>query len=190
MVPMKGSDRLRENIAALYNGPDVTKDSILTTNGGIVANQIVLQSLLAHEDHVIVMYPTYEELYQTPRMLGAEVTFGSLSFQGRAARFGIPSIVNKEITRMIVLNSPNNPTGAHLSLELQREIVRIAEEHDLIISCDEVFYPLFRLGDPDCPQSFLDLEYEKTVVIGSLSKAYSLAGTRTGWIASTNKEIL
>jgi aspartate/methionine/tyrosine aminotransferase len=81
---------------------------------------------------------------------------------------------------MIVLNSPNNPTGAHLSLQMQRDIVHIAEEHDLIIFCDEVFYPLFRLGDADTPRSFLDLGYKKTVVIGSLSKAYSLAGTGLG----------
>lgn len=188
---MRGSNSLRENIAALYSHPDVTKESILTTNGGIVANQIVLQSLLSRDDHVIVMYPTYEQLYQTPRMLGAEVTLWKLDPSdgwGLDLAFLRSSI--KENTKMVVLNSPNNPTGAHLSPEMQRDIVRVAEEYDLIIFCDEVFYPLFRLQDADLPQSFLDLGYGKTVVIGSLSKAYSLAGTRTGWIASANKEIL
>lgn len=189
--PMRGSGRLRENIASLYNNPDVTRDSILTTNGGIVANQIVLQSLLSSDDHVIVMYPTYEQLYQTPRMLGVEVTLWKLDPSGGWGldmAFLRSSV--KENTKMIVLNSPNNPTRAYLSLEMQRGIVRIAEEHNLIIFCDEVFYPLFRLGDADVPRSFLDLGYGKTVVIGSLSKAYSLAGTRTGWIASASKEIL
>ncbi|KAL3431419.1 pyridoxal phosphate-dependent transferase [Aspergillus tetrazonus] len=163
-----GSDRLRENIAALYSNPTVTKDSILTTNGGIVANQIVLQALLSPGNHVIVMYPTYEQLYQTPRMLGAE-----------------------ENTKMIVLNSPNNPTGAHLSVEKQQDIIAIAQENDLIIFCDEVFYPLFRLSAKQPPpQSFIDLGYKNIVIIGSLSKAYSLAGTRVGRIASTSKDLL
>lgn len=189
--PMRGSDRLRENIALLYNNPNVTKNSILTTNGGIVANQIVLQSLLSRDDHIIVMYPTYEQLYQTPRMLGAEVTLWKLDpSRGWGLDLAFLRSSIKKNTKMIVLNSPNNPTGAYLSLAMQHDIVRVAEEHDLIIFCDEVFYPLFRLEDADCPRSFLDLGYGKTVVIGSLSKAYSLAGTRTGWIASANKEIL
>lgn len=188
---MRGSDCLRERIAALYHHPDVTKDSILTTNGGIVANQIVLQSLLSREDHAIVMYPTYEQLYQTPRMLGTEVTLWRLDpSKGWGLDLAFLRSSIKGNTRAIVLNSPNNPTGAHLSPEMQRDIVRIAEEHDLIIFCDEVFYPLFRLRDAELPKSFLDLNYKKTVVIGSLSKAYSLAGTRIGWIASKDKELL
>ncbi|CAG8927358.1 unnamed protein product [Penicillium salamii] len=137
------------------------------------------------------MYPTYEQLYQTPRMVGADVTLWKLDDSrgwGLDLAFLRSSI--RENTKMIILNSPNNPTGAHLSLEMQRDIIRIAEEHDLIVFCDEVFYPLFRLEDGEIPRSFLDLGYEKTVVIGSLSKAYSLAGTRTGWIASTNQQIL
>ncbi|GKZ94751.1 hypothetical protein AnigIFM59636_008477 [Aspergillus niger] len=191
--PMRGSDHLRQNIAALYRNPAVTKDSILTTNGGIVANQIVLQALLSRDDHAIVMYPTYEQLYQTPRMLGAEVTLWKLDpSEGRwqlDLAFLRSSI--KANTRMIVLNSPNNPTGAHLSPQMQREIISIAQEHDLIVFCDEVFYPLFRLEEQALqPQSFLDLGYHKAIVIGSLSKAYSLAGTRIGWIASTDQGLL
>lgn len=188
---MKGSDRLRDNIAALYNSNQVTRESILTTNGGIVANQIILQSLLSPKDHAIVMYPTYEQLYQTPRMVGADVTLWKLDDSKEwTLNLAFLQSAIRENTTMIVLNSPNNPTGAYLSQEMQRDIIRIVEEHDLIVFCDEVFYPLFRLGDDDVPSSFLDLGYEKTVIIGSLSKAYSLAGTRTGWIASTHREIL
>ena len=193
---MRGSDRLRENIAALYSNPTVTKDSILTTNGGIVANQIVLQALLSPDDHAIVMYPTYEQLYQTPRMLGAEVTLWKLNpCAGTGSNWGLDlSFLRssiKENTKMIVLNSPNNPTGAHLPAQMQQDIIAIAREHDLIIFCDEVFFPLFHFNaNQPPPQSFIDLGYKKTVVISSLSKAYSLAGTRVGWIASTNDDLL
>ncbi|PYH85406.1 PLP-dependent transferase [Aspergillus uvarum CBS 121591] len=193
--PMRGSDRLRQNIAALYRSPTVTQESILTTNGGIVANQIVLQALLSADDHVVVMYPTYEQLYQTPRMLGAEVTLWKLTpssspedkWEWTLDLAFLRSAI-KPNTKMLVLNSPNNPTGAHLSADMQKQILAIAAEHDLIVFCDEVFYPLFRMEDP--PSSFLDLNYDKAIVIGSLSKAYSLAGTRTGWIASANSELL
>ncbi|KAH8434476.1 uncharacterized protein LDX57_012121 [Aspergillus melleus] len=192
--PMRGSDSLRKNIAALYRNPAVTRDSVLTTNGGIVANQVILQALLSRDDHVIVMYPTYEQLYQTPRMLGAEVTLWKLSPSEGGWELDLAFLRSsiKANTRMIVLNSPNNPTGAHLSAMMQREIVSIAEEHSLMVFCDEVFYPLFRpeKETPQMPQSFLDLGYSKAIVIGSLSKAYSLAGTRTGWIATTNRDML
>ncbi|PYI10950.1 aspartate aminotransferase [Aspergillus sclerotiicarbonarius CBS 121057] len=189
--PMRGSDQLRQNIAALYRDTAVTMESILTTNGGIVANQILLQALLSAGDHVVVMYPTYEQLYQTPRMLGAEVTLWKLDpVGGWTLDVALLRSFIKENTKMIVLNSPNNPTGAHLSATMQQDIIDIAEEHDLIVFCDEVFYPLFRLEEEARPRSFLDLGYRKAIVIGSLSKAYSLAGTRTGWIASTNQDLI
>lgn len=161
---MRGSDRLRENIAALYSSPVVTKDSILTTNGGIVANQIVLQALLSPDDHAIVMYPTYEQLYQTPRMLGAEVTLWKLEPSGNrwSLDFDFLRSSIKENTKMIVLNSPNNPTGAHLPAGMQQDIIDIARENDLIIFCDEVFYPLFRLDV---------ISFDKEGIIGSLRKS-------------------
>lgn len=73
------------------------------------------------------------------------------------------------------------------------EIVEIAREHSLIIFSDEVYRPLFHStspSDPEFPPSILSLGYEKAIATGSLSKAYSLAGVRIGWIASRSREII
>lgn len=73
------------------------------------------------------------------------------------------------------------------------EVVEIAREHGLTILSDEVYRPLFHSigpADPNFPPSLLSLGYEKAVVTGSLSKAYSLAGIRVGWIASKSSEIM
>ncbi|KAF7557706.1 hypothetical protein G7Z17_g445 [Cylindrodendrum hubeiense] len=190
--PARGSGSLRTNIAALYPNHTALKENILTTNGGIVGNQVVLQALLSPKDHVICMYPTYEQLYQTPTIIGAEVTLWRLDGANEWALdldFLRSSI--KANTKMIILNSPNNPTGAYLSRDMQKSIVEVAKEHDLILFCDEVFRPLFRLDDQNqVPGSFLELDYENALVVGSLSKAYSLASVRVGWIASKSSKLL
>lgn len=66
-------------------------------------------------------------------------------------------------------------------------------EKDIIIHSDEVYRPLFHSigpGDPEFPPSMLNLSYPKILVTGSMSKAYSLAGIRVGWIASRSQELL
>jgi aspartate/methionine/tyrosine aminotransferase len=76
------------------------------------------------------------------------------------------------------------------SRELQR-IVDIAREHDLIIHSDEVYRPLFNAdGTKEQPPSLLDLAYEKVIVTGSMSNAFSLAGIRVGWLASGSQALL
>ena len=73
------------------------------------------------------------------------------------------------------------------------QIVDVAQEHDLYILSDEVYRPLFHSISPmdkDFPPSILSLAYPKAIATGSLSKAYALAGIRTGWIASRFREVI
>ncbi len=80
-----------------------------------------------------------------------------------------------------MLNNPNNPTGALIDEPLLREIVEVAREHDAWLFCDEVYRRLEHEPGTTAP-SVADL-YEKGVSTGSMSKSYSLAGLRTGWVA-------
>lgn len=95
---------------------------------------------------------------------------------------------------MLIVNSnPNNPTGAVLKKSLLDRIVTLAAEHNITVLSDEVYRPLFHgIGpmDSEFPPSVINLGYENTIVTGSLSKAYSLAGIRCGWIASRSKTII
>lgn len=190
---MLGSDNLRDNISGLYPKAHLTKEDILTTNGGIGANNVVLSSLLSAGDHVICMYPTYEQLYQTPRAVGANVTLWRLDVStAKQLNFEFLKSAIKPNTKMIILNSPNNPTGTFISSTMQGKIVEIAREHGIYLMADEVCRPLFHtepLSPEQQPLSFVEMGYEKTVVTGSMSKAYGLAGTRTGWIATSDQDI-
>lgn len=86
---------------------------------------IVLSSLLSAGDHVICMYPTYEQLYQTPRAMRADVTLWRLDVNtGRQVDLEFLESVVKTNTKMIILNSPNNPTELLSSAECKATSLR------------------------------------------------------------------
>ena len=106
----------------------------------------------------------------------------------------LKSLVKPE-TKLIILNNPQNPTGAILPGPLLRELIEYVEglEQKITILSDEVYRPLFHGISPvdkNFPPSIISLGYENVIATGSLSKAYSLAGLRVGWIASRSREVI
>ncbi len=176
-----GSPRLRAAIAALY-GERVTADHVLTANGAIGANFLALYALVEPGTTVVSVQPTYQQLYSVPESLGAEVKVVRLREQhGYAPDVDAIRAAVDGRARMIVLNNPNNPTGALIDEPVLREIVEVAREADAWLFCDEVYRKLEHEPGTTAP-SVADL-YEKGVSSGSMSKSYSLAGLRTGWVA-------
>jgi aspartate/methionine/tyrosine aminotransferase len=176
-----GSARLREAIAALY-GERVTADSILTANGAIGANFLALYALVEPGTTVVSVQPTYQQLFSVPESLGADVHVVRLREEdGYLPDVEAIRAAADDRTTLIVLNNPNNPTGALIDEPLLREIVEVAREHDAWLFCDEVYRKLEHEPGTTAP-SVADL-YEKGVSSGSMSKSYSLAGLRTGWVA-------
>jgi aspartate/methionine/tyrosine aminotransferase len=126
--------------------------------------------------------------------LGAEVSLWRLQPDNKFALDleELKSLV-KENTKMIIINNPNNPTGVTIPKSTLQGLVDFARERDIIILSDEVYRPLFHgIGptDAEFPPSLLSMGYEKTIVTGSMSKAYSLAGIRIGWAASRDSSII
>ncbi|KAI9894900.1 MAG: hypothetical protein M1814_000120 [Vezdaea aestivalis] len=188
---IKGSPELRGAIASRYESK-LDPSGVLVTQGAISANFIVLYSLVRPGDHVICMYPTYQQLYSVPESLGAQVSKWAL----RERNNWIPQLEDlekllKPNTKVIIVNNPNNPTGAVVARDVLEGIVAVADQRGITVLCDEVYRPLFHGLEPQTyPPSMLDLGYHNLVVTGSLSKAFSLAGLRVGWIASHNKRIM
>jgi aspartate/methionine/tyrosine aminotransferase len=86
-----------------------------------------------------------------------------------------------------------SPTGSVLGKTFLQEVIDIASEKNITILGDEVYRPLFHsIGplDKEFPPSLLSMGYENVIVTGSMSKAYSLAGIRIGWIASRSTELI
>ncbi|KAI0456281.1 PLP-dependent transferase [Xylaria acuta] len=200
---IRGSDELRRNIAALYpeekgaGGNDhasgaLAPEDIIVTPGAIAANHLVFYSLVGPGDHVVCVFPTYQQLYTIPESLGAEVTLWKLKAEDQY----VPDVSElekliKNNTKMIVINNPNNPTGATTPKTVLAKIIEIARKHDIIVFSDEVYRPLFHgLAESDIPPSALSLGYQKVVATSSMSKAWALAGIRLGWIASRDRGIV
>ncbi|CEO60326.1 Putative Aspartate/tyrosine/aromatic aminotransferase [Penicillium brasilianum] len=194
---IRGSIPLRSNIARLYSSGSsepLTADNVLVTNGAIQANFLALYTNVGPGDHVICHYPTYQQLYSIPESFGAEVTlWKAVAENGWQLDVTQLESMIKPNTKLIILNNPQNPTGAVLTRETLQAIIDVAREHDLIVHCDEVYRPLFHsLKNPEQgnPPSILDFGYEKAISTGSMSKAFSLAGIRLGWIVSRSSAII
>ena len=182
---IEGNPRLKAGICSLYD--TVRPEDVVTTHGAAGANHHVFYSLISPGDHVISVMPTYQQLYSIPESYGAEVSILHLLPENRY----LPDL--KELrklvrpgTKMICINNPNNPTGAMMEENLLKEIADIARRADAYVLCDEVYRGLTR-EEANTP-SIADL-YEKGIAVGSMSKVFSLAGLRLGWIACRDREV-
>ncbi|KAJ5984264.1 aspartate aminotransferase [Penicillium waksmanii] len=191
-----GKPELRQRILALYGdaGANPAESLSLTvTQGAISANFLVLDTLLGPGDHVICQYPTYQQLYDVPRRAGAEVSL----WRTHAEHGWVPDVSElqflvKKNTKMIIINNPNNPTGASIPRGVLEKLVAFASERGIIIFSDEVFRPLFHDNAQDLPHSIISFagQYKNIIAVSSLSKAFSLPGIRVGWIISPNSDLV
>ncbi|MEM1234296.1 MAG: aminotransferase [Pseudomonadota bacterium] len=173
-----GSERLRAAIAALYEDPK----AITVTHGTIAANMLAHRTILSPGDHVVAVVPTYQQHYSIPDSLGAEVTLLRLRAEDRYLpdTDTLRALVRPS-TRLIALTNPNNPTGALIDQTGLEEIAAIAREVGAYVLCDEVYRGTDQAGQGST-KSMADI-YERGLSTGSVSKAFSLAGLRLGWIA-------
>jgi aspartate/methionine/tyrosine aminotransferase len=175
-----GSARLRDAVAGLYETQ--SRENILTTHGTIGANALVHQTLISRGEHVIAIVPTYQQHYSIPESIGAEVEL----LQLRPENGFLPDLnelraMMRPDTRMIATNNPNNPTGALMGRAMLAEIAEIARGSEAWVLCDEVYRGTDQTGD-GYTASICDL-YDRGISTAGMSKAYSLAGLRVGWVA-------
>lgn len=175
-----GSDRLRDNIGELYERQ--ARDNIVVTHGTIGANSLVHQALVSSGDHVVAVVPTYQQHYSIPESIGADVTLLRLREENRfLPDLGeLRSLVRPD-TRLIALTNPNNPTGSLMDRDFLDEVVAIARSSGAYLLGDEVYRGSNQHGD-GYTVSVADL-YERGIATSGMSKTFSLAGLRLGWIA-------
>ncbi|MHC6177761.1 aminotransferase [Glutamicibacter sp. X7] len=175
-----GREDLRELIAALYTEQKAA--NILTTHGAIGANSLVHHTLVEPGDHVIAVVPTYQQHYSIPRSLGATVDLLPLREEnGFLPDLDELAALLKPTTKLIALNNPNNPTGALIDATTLEKIAALAAQSDAWVLCDEVYRGIDQHA-PHVTASIADL-YAKGISTASMSKSFSMAGLRLGWIA-------
>jgi aspartate/methionine/tyrosine aminotransferase len=177
-----GTIELRRAIAAMY--PGATIDHIEVTNGGSEANFITTFNLIEPGDEVVMLVPNYMQTYGLSRAFGGTIREWRLVEDRAAGRWradldALEALVTPR-TKLIVICTPNNPTGARLTAADLDAVARAADRHGAWILSDEVYRGAEldgRLTESMWGRS------ERVIVTSGLSKAYGLPGLRIGWIA-------
>jgi aspartate/methionine/tyrosine aminotransferase len=178
---IEGSVALREQIASLFTSQ--TPGNVTVTHGAAGANALVYETLVRPGDHVISLVPNYQQHYSIPESFGARVELLWLrESDGYLPDLSALRAMVTPETRLIAFSNPNNPTGSLMDREMLTEIASIARDAGAWVLSDEVYRGIDLDGD-GFTASMADL-YERGISTGSMSKAYSLAGLRLGWIVA------
>ena len=182
-----GSPELLDGIAGLY-GPLVKPEHVVPMHGAIGANNHVIMALIDPSDNMVSVMPTYQQHYSIPESIGAEVRILNLNLDNHF----LPDIEKlKELvdekTKMITMNSPNNPSGSLIPKEVMEQVIEVARSVGAYVLCDEVYRGISE--DGSYMYSVADL-YEKGISVGSMSKSWSMAGVRLGWIVTRDMDLI
>ncbi|MGW4694782.1 pyridoxal phosphate-dependent aminotransferase [Kitasatospora cineracea] len=186
--PGPGIPELRTAIAehqqrfyGLTYDPDT---EVLVTAGATEALAAALLALLEPGDEVIAFEPFYDSYAACIAMAGATrvpLTLRAPSF--RPDLDELRSLITPR-TRLLLLNTPHNPTGTVLTPEEVAVIAELAVEHDLLVITDEVYEHLVFAGTHH-PLAALPGMRERTVAISSAGKTFSFTGWKVGWVTAT-----
>ena len=183
----QGNTLLRKEIATLFQ--NVTFDEIVVAapQEGIF---IAMNALLSSGDKVIVQVPCYQSLCAVPKALGCDVVTWSPVNIGSQWHWDIDFLREKvdKTTKLIVINSPHNPTGYLFSKKEYEEIIGIAKENDCYVFSDEMYRMLEYQKENRLPIGS-DV-YEKCISLSGLSKTFGLGGLRIGWLSTHDEALL
>ena len=189
-----GTEGLRSAVAEKLkrdNGLDYEMTDVIVTVGANQAVSIAMTALLDPGDEVLVPNPSWLHYFYCADLVGAKtVSYPLLEENGFNV---IPEDIEKLVTpktKMVIVNSPNNPTGSILSKESLQAIADIANKYDLIVLSDEIYEKLIYDDSIHYSIASLDGMKERTVLIHGVSKSYSMTGWRIGFAVSANKEFI
>jgi len=184
-APSNGRPTLRQAVAekmARQYGLSVDPDREITiTHGATEAIFAAVMGLINPGDEVIVFEPYYDSYVPVIIMAGGTPRFYTLRpphWQVDEAK--LAALITPQ-TRMIILNSPHNPTGKLFSREELTLIATLCQQHDLLVLTDEVYEHIIFDGRPHQPLATLPGMAERTITISSLGKTFSVTGWKVGW---------
>jgi aspartate/methionine/tyrosine aminotransferase len=178
-----GSPALRAAIARLYAAIDPR--DVLVHAGAEEAIFLFMHAALAPGDHAIVHWPCYQSLLDVASSAGCEVSrWEARAADGWRLDFDELRSLLRPSTRVIVVNTPHNPTGFLMPRREYEALLALADERGITVFSDEVYRELEHDAADRLPAA-CDVS-ARAVSLGVMSKAYGLAGLRIGWVATRN----
>ncbi|MER6633730.1 aminotransferase class I/II-fold pyridoxal phosphate-dependent enzyme [Streptomyces sp. NPDC000987] len=183
--PVPGIAPLREAVARhqrhWYGIPVDPRSEVVVTAGASEAIAAAVLAFVSPGDEVVVLEPFYDLYRACVSMAGGTLVPVRLHEPGfRFDQAALAAAVTDR-TRMLLLNSPHNPTGLVLDEHEVRAVARIAAEHDLLVVADEVYEHMVYDGRRHHPVAAVPGMWERTVSIGSAGKSFSVTGWKVGW---------
>jgi aspartate/methionine/tyrosine aminotransferase len=155
---------------------------IMAVVGACHGMYLVLEAILDEGDEVIVPEPYFTPYtHQIHLAGGTAVTLETSGEEGFQINIEKLKALITNRTKAIIINTPNNPTGACFSRETLKSISEVAIERDLIVIADDI-YGAFTFGEPFTPITTFEGMKERTITIGSFSKDYAMTGWRIGYV--------
>ncbi|MGB6183354.1 MAG: pyridoxal phosphate-dependent aminotransferase [Rhodococcus sp. (in: high G+C Gram-positive bacteria)] len=185
--PGKGMQILRDAIAGdrlrRYGNHFDPDSEILVTVGATEAISAAMLGLVEAGDEVVLIEPFYDSYAAAVALAGAQRRTVPLVADGDRFTLDVDALRTAvgPRTRMIVVNSPHNPTGTVFSRDELAAIAEVACEHDLVVLTDEVYERLVFDGGVHVPISTLDGMAERTITVSSAAKTFNATGWKTGW---------
>jgi len=176
---------LATHLERLYGVSYDPKTELLITVGASEALDLAMRATIEQGDEVILHEPSYVAYVPAIVFAGGTVVHVATRFEDDFALD--PAAVEAAITprtKALFLGYPCNPTGAVLPDEVQDELARIAERHDLLVYSDEIYDRLAYGSYRHRAFSSLPGMRERTILMGGFSKAYAMTGWRIGWMAA------
>ncbi|VWD19504.1 aspartate aminotransferase [Burkholderia lata] len=184
-----GTEPLRDAIAAYVGARHgaTAADTVAVTSSGVSALMLAAQMLVGPGERVVAVTPLWPNLVEIPKILGAQVECVPLGYGDAGWQLDVGRLLAALTpdTRMLLINSPNNPTGWTMSRDDQQAVLAHCRRHGIWLVADEVYERLaFDTDGAGGAPSFLDIASrdERVVVVNSFSKAWAMTGWRLGWL--------
>lgn len=184
-----GIAALRNELAVYLSRlhPPLDSDRIAVTSSGVSGLMIAAQALVGPGDHVVAVVPLWPNVTEIPRILGAEVQRIELRLRDGRWRLDLERLLSAvgPRTRMLIINSPNNPTGWTMSVAERDAILAHCRRTGTWILSDEAYQRLVFDGARSAP-SLLDVAgaEDRVLVANTFSKAWQMTGWRVGWLVA------
>ncbi len=182
--PTAGDYELREEITKKLkrqNNVDASLEQVVVTPGGKFGLYLAFQAVLEPGDKVVLIDPAWVSYEPMAKLAGAQVvhvpTYAKDCWQPDLDR--IRAVMDERV-RFVVVNSPNNPTGAVYPKQLIQDITRLAAQYGALVVSDEIYEDMIYTGEHYSPAA----DFENVIITNGFSKCFAMTGWRLGYVVA------